>query len=159
MNFKNLLLFFIIPLSVYAQSSTLKFDIKYEITNNDYVMVSDTNNHVVGKATGNGSIMFSDGTQGIVKVFFIYDYQFGNGDFTEYYDIETSDGSKLTVQAKGKSIGASNGTAPLFTGIVQITGGSGKYEGVYGTGSVTGNRNEALNDGAKVKLSFNITTK
>ncbi|RPI17562.1 MAG: hypothetical protein EHM58_08810 [Ignavibacteriae bacterium] len=155
-----LFIFFLIPLSVFSQSKSLNFDLKYEVTSNDFLLVADTADHKMGKAEGIGSVIFNDGTQGTVKVYFIYDYVKGNGDFIEYYDITLSDGSLLTIQAKGQSIGASSdGTAPLFTGTVTITGGNGKYEGVYGTGSVSGNRNESLISGAKVKLSFNITTR
>jgi hypothetical protein len=132
---------------------------KYGITSNNYISVNDTNDHRIGKATGEGSVLFSDGTNAKVSVYFIYDYLKGNGDFTEYYDINLNDGSSLTVQAKGQSVGSSNGIAPLFTGNVTITGGSGKFEGVYGEGTMTGNRNEALIDGATVKLSFTIYVK
>jgi hypothetical protein len=156
----HFVLLFVIFSSVFSQSNSLKLDLKYEVTNNDFLFVADTTNHKMGKAEGNGSVIFSDGTQGIVKVYFIYDYMNGNGDFIEYYDITMNDGSQLTVQAKGQSIGASlGGKAPLFTGTANITGGSGKFEGVYGTGSVSGNRNESLMDGAKVKMSFTINTK
>jgi hypothetical protein len=132
---------------------------KYGITNNDYILVNDTNDHRIGKASGEGSVLFGDGVNAKVKVYFVYDYVRGNGNFTEYYDISFIDGSTLTVQAVGQAVGSSNGIAPLFTGSVSITGGSGKYEGVYGEGSMTGNRNEALNDGATVKLSFTINLK
>ena len=146
--------------TAFSQPNTLKFDLKYQITSNDFMMIDDTTDHKIGKAAGNGSIIFSDGAQGIVKVYFTYDYISGNGDFTEYYDITLNDdGSKLTVQAKGKSVGSSNGYAPLFTGTVIITGGSGRFESLYGEGSVSGNRNESLIDGAVVKMSFSISTR
>jgi hypothetical protein len=152
--------FFILlfPILSFAQPNTLKFDIKYEIISNDCLTVEDTANHFIGKAAGTGAVIFADGSQGTVKVFFIYDYINGNGNFTEYYDITMlADTSKLTVQAKGHSVGSSqDGSSPLFTGAVTITGGSGKFEGIYGTGSVTGNRNKSLEYGAKVKMSFNI---
>ncbi|HJY64983.1 MAG TPA: hypothetical protein VJ455_12570 [Ignavibacteria bacterium] len=147
-----------ISISVFSQTNTLKFDLKYEITTNDFITVNDTADHKIGRATGLGSVIFSDGTQGLVKVYFIYDYIKGNGDFTEYYDITLiGDTSKLTVQAKGESIGSSNGYAPLFTGTVTISGGSGKFEGLYGEGSCSGNRNESLITGAVVKMSFTIS--
>lgn len=153
------ILFVLLPLSVFSQSNTLKFDLKYEIISNDYLTINDTLNHKIGKAAGTGSVIFSDGTQGIVKVCFIYDYIGGNGDFTEYYDIKLTDGSELTVQAKGQSLGSKTDYAPIFTGKVTITGGSGIFEGKYGDGTCTGNRNESLTEGAKVKLSFTINIK
>jgi hypothetical protein len=145
---------------VFAQPNTLKFDLKYQITSNDYITVDDTTNHKMGKATGSGSVILSDGTQGVVKVYFVYDYINGNGDFTEYYDITLNgDGSKLTLQAKGKAVGSTEGYAPLFTGTVTLTGGSGRFEGLYGEGSVSGNRNESLVKGAVVKMSFSISAR
>ena len=153
------LIFGSISFNAFAQQNSLKLDLKYEITKNDFITVNDTTNHVLGFAEGSGSVIFNDGKQGTVSVYFVYDYLFGNGDFTEYYDIiRNDDGSKLTLQAKGKSVGSSNGYAPLFTGSVIITGGNGVYEGLYGEGSCTGNRNESLTDGAKVKMSFTIST-
>ena len=159
MKIKIIILFIAACMICFSQSRTLKFEMKYGITSNDYILVNDTNDHRIGKASGEGTVLFNDGTNAKVKVYFVYDYIKGNGNFTEYYDISFSDGSTLTVQAVGQSVGSSDGLTPLFTGNVSITGGNGKYEGIHGEGTMTGNRNEALNDGATVKLSFTINLK
>lgn len=142
-----------------AQQKGIKFDMKYQIISNDYLIINDTLNHKIGKAAGVGSAAFKDGATAEVKVYFIYDYNNGNGDFTEYYCLTFRDSSTLTLQAKGRSLGSTDESQPLFTAVVIITGATGVYSGVQGSGSMTGNRKSMIEPGAIVKLSFNISTK
>jgi hypothetical protein len=142
-----------------AQQKEIKFDMKYQIISNDYLVINDMTNHKIGKAAGVGSALMKDGSSAEVKVYFIYDYQNGNGDFTEYYCLTFPDNSTFTLQAKGKSIGSTDESQPLFTAVVTVTGGSGTYKDVQGTGSMTGNRRSTLEPGATVKLSFTINKK
>ena len=78
---KIFLLFFLIGSAsgLFSQTKDLKFDMKYQITSNDFLVVNDTLNHKIGKAEGSGSAAFSDESGASVKVFFIYDYTNGNG--------------------------------------------------------------------------------
>ncbi len=158
---KIFLLFFLIGLisGLFSQTKDLKFDMKYQITSNDFLVVNDTLNHKMGKAEGSGSAAFSDGSDAIVKVYFIYDYKNGNGDFIEYYNLTFKDGSSLIVKAKGRSLGSTDESMPLFTADVSVTGGTGVYEGARGTGSMSGNRKNILESGSTVKLSFLIQLK
>jgi len=144
-------------LNLSAQTKDLKFEMKYQIYSNDYLIVTDTINHKVGKAAGTGSVLFDDGSTALVKVFFIYDYINGNGDFIEYYCLTFPDSSTLTLQAKGKSFGSSDESMPLFTAQVNVTGCSGIYAGYKGSGNFTGNRRNVLENGSIVKLSFDIS--
>lgn len=146
-------------ISIYSQGKELKFDMKYQINNNDFTIINDSSDHKIGKATGNGSAMIKDGGSSEVKVYFIYDYIKGNGDFIEYYYMTFQDGSTLTIRAKGRSFGSTDESMLLFNAQVQITGGTGTYANISGSGSFSGNRKDALENGAIVKLSFNITTK
>jgi hypothetical protein len=156
-----LLLYFSFGLTVYlsSQPKDLKFDMKYQITSNDFLVVNDTLNHKIGKAEGSGSAAFSDESDASVKVYFIYDYTNGNGDFIEYYNLTFKDGSTLTVKAKGRSLGSTDESMPLFQADVSVTGGTGIYEGAKGTGSMSGNRKNILESGSTVKLSFLIRLK
>ena len=146
-------------LSVYSQGKELRLEMKYQINNNDFTIINDSSDHKIGKATGNGSALIKDGGSAEVKVYFIYDYVKGNGDFIEYYNMTFQDGSTLTIRAKGRSFGSTDESMPLFNAQVQITGGTGTYANVSGSGSFSGNRKDALENGAVVKLSFNIATK
>ena len=100
-----------------------------------------------------------DGTNASVKVFFVYDYTGGNGNFTEYDVLTFADSSTITVQAIGQSMGSFRGKDPLFSAVVTVIGGTGVYDSITGDGSMTGNRSEALKDGVQVKLSFTINIK
>lgn len=140
---------------LFPQTKEIKFDMKYQIISNDFLVVNDTLNHRIGKAAGFGSAALKDGSSAEVKVFFIYDYINGNGDFIEYYELTFKDGSALTVKAKGRSLGSStDGSMPLFQADVTVTGGTGVYAGAKGTGLMSGNRQNILKIGSVVKLSF-----
>jgi hypothetical protein len=157
---KKLILFLLFAVmltgNVFSQLRELKFDMKYQIISNDFLIINDTLDHKIGKAAGVGSAAFKDGSSAQVKVFFIYDYIKGNGDFIEYYDLTFLDGSTLTIRAKGRSFGSTDESMPLFTAQVNLTGGTGIYAGYSGTGSMSGNRKNILDNGAVVKLSFDI---
>lgn len=142
-----------------AQQKNLKFDMKYQILTNDFLVVNDSLDHKMGVASGSGSVSMKDGTTAGVKVFFNYDYTSGNGYFTEYYILTFADSSKMTIQAQGKSMGSVEGKDPLFTADVSVTDGTGIYAGAQGSGSMTGNRRDELKQGTVVKLSFNIRLK
>jgi hypothetical protein len=152
-------LFIFVCSNIYSQGKELKFDMKYQINNNDFTIINDSTDHKIGKATGDGSMSLKDGTSAVVKVYFIYDYVKGNGDFIEYYYITFTDGSTLTIRAQGRSFGSTDESMPLFNAQVKITGGTGTYANVSGSGSFSGNRKNALENGAIVKLSFNISLK
>jgi hypothetical protein len=140
----------------FSQPKDLKFDMKYQIISNDFLVINDSLNHKIGKAAGIGSAAFKDGSNAEVKIFFVYDYVNGNGDFIEYYLLTFPDKSTLTIQAKGRSFGSSDESMPLFTAQVNVTGGSGVYEHFKGTGGMSGNRKNILDSGSIVKLSFDI---
>jgi hypothetical protein len=152
-------LFTILWIDVQAQSRELKFDMKYQIISNDFLIINDSTNHKIGKAAGTGSALLKDGTSAEARIYFIYDYVNGNGDFIEYYYLTFQDGSTLTVRAKGRSFGSTDESMPLFNADVNITGGTGVYANKSGSGSFSGNRKNILENGAIVKLSFNISLK
>ncbi len=142
-----------------AQPRTLKFDMKYQVQKNDMVIVNDSTHHRMGLATGTGNALLADGTNAGVRVFFIYDYISGNGNFTEYDVLTFPDSSTITVQSVGQSMGSFRGKDPLFSAVVTVIAGTGVYDGLTGDGSMTGNRQEALKDGVVVKLSFTVNLK
>jgi hypothetical protein len=142
-----------------AQPNTLKFDMKYQVQKNDFVIVNDSLHHRMGLATGSGNALLLDGSNASVKVYFIYDYTGGNGNFAEYDVLMFQDSSTITLQSLGQSIGSVKGKDPLFSAVVTVTGGTGVYDGVTGDGSMSGNRDEALKDGVVVKLSFTVNLK
>ena len=142
-----------------AQQRNLKFDMRYQVISNNFLIVNDSTDHKMGSAAGSGIAMMKDGTNAEVKIFFIYDYTSGNGNFTEYYIMTFPDGSKITIKAEGQSLGSFEGTDPLFTATVNVMEGTGIYSGVQGYGSMTGNRRDELKSGTVVKLSFDVTLK
>ena len=162
MKIKIGLILFILVISfnyLAAQSKTLKFDMRYQVSKNDVAIVNDSLHHRMGLATGSGNALFADGTNAAVSVFFVYDYTSGNGSFIEYDILTFPDNSTITVQSLGQSMGSFQGKDPLFSATVSVIGGTGSYNGAAGDGSMTGNRQEALKDGVTVKLSFTINLK
>lgn len=143
---------------LYSQQNTLKLDMKYTVKTNVYDLIPDVPNHKLGLATGTGSAMLKDGQSALVSASFIYDYINGSGEFDEYYTLTFQDNSSLIIEAQGKSTDIVVEGSPLFNATVEIVGGTGTYNGIKGSGKFTGSRNEVLEEGAIIKLSFEIVT-
>ena len=144
-------------ISGYGQTENLNFALKYNIKNNYYETVSSTTNHKMGVAKGNGIALMKTGLTVNVDIFFIYDYINGAGTFIENYVMNFSDSSKITLKAIGISYGSESD--PLFTANVTITGGTGEFTGIKGSGKLTGDRRQELVENAVVKMDFEIEYK
>lgn len=141
---------------LYPQDNTMRFDLKYEVKTNVFEVIPDVPNHKIGLASGTGSAMLKDGQSALVSSVFNYDYINGSGEFDEYYTLTFQDGSSLIIEAQGKSTDLAVEGSPIFNATVEITGGTGIYSGIKGSGKFTGTRNEVLETGAMIKLSFEL---
>lgn len=139
------------------QNINLKFSIKYQITQNNFLEVPDNPNHRIGTASGTGIALFNDSISVTVNSYFIYDYTEGNGQFTDYYVFTFENGSSFTVQAQGTSQGSGpNASNPLFQASTIITAGTGDFLNFMASGVMSGNRNTMVENNAVVKLSFDM---
>lgn len=158
----TLFLLFFLGSSVYSQTYqlhqlSLKFSLKYQITQSSYIEVPDVPNHRLGTAIGTGVALFNDSLSVPVKSYFTYDYVEGNGSFTDYYVFTFDNGSTFTIQAQGVAQGAGpNSSNPLFQANTIVTAGTGDFINFKGAGIMTGNRNSMVENSAVVKLSFDM---
>jgi hypothetical protein len=143
--------------SGYGQSENLKFALRYSIKNNYFESVNSATNHKMGVAKGTGIALLKSGTTINVDVFFIYDYINGAGTFIENYVLNFSNNSKITIRADGISYGSESD--PLFTATLTITGGTGEYTGIKGSGKLNGDRRQALKENTIVNMDFDIDYK
>jgi hypothetical protein len=153
----SLTIFVLICSKSFAQTTKINFGIKYQIKSLNYEYVDDVQNHKMGVAQGTGFAYMKDGSYANVSVSFIFDYIDGAGSFIENYVILFSDSSKISIKAEGNSFG--NETDPLFSAKVTIMYGTGIYEGIKGSGKMSGNRRSQLDDKATVNLSFDLEYK
>lgn len=82
------------------------------------------------------------------------DYINGSGPFDGFITITFADNTQLAVVADGDALVTDSGTTD-FTGRINTIGGTGKYQGVKGIGTMRGSRSGEL--GAPVSLSFRLT--
>ncbi len=84
------------------------------------------------------------------------DYIEGSGGFGGFITVTRSDGTKLAFRADGNAMSPPvAGTEDThFAGSLEVIGGSGKYKGATGIGTMTGVRKAAL--GSPVKLTFDL---
>jgi hypothetical protein len=139
------------------QVLSLKFSLKYQITQSSFIEIPDIPNHRLGTAIGTGVALFNDSLSVPVKSYFIYDYVDGNGTFTDYYVFTFNNGSSFTVQAQGVAQGSGpNGGNPLFQANTYVTAGTGDFVNFKAVGTMSGNRNSMVENSALVKLSFDM---
>jgi hypothetical protein len=86
------------------------------------------------------------------------DYLNGAGTFSVYNNLTLSDGSVLWFKSEGKT--TMKGTTSTFDGKVTVLpGGTGRFAGAKGEGTVTGARPDQLIEGANLynDVTINIT--
>lgn len=85
------------------------------------------------------------------------DYVDGSGPFGGFVTITHANGMQLALDVAGE---ASSPPGPgtkdaTFTGTVRVIGGSGRFAGATGQGTMTGSRTSSL--GGAVRLTFTVT--
>ena len=96
------------------------------------------------------------GAPATVDLSALVNYENGTGPFTFATTFTLVDGSTLAVWCEGKSVKDAAGTSH-FTGPLIVIGGSGKYSGATGAGSVVGSRSGTL--GSPVVLTYRLVLK
>ena len=92
-----------------------------------------------------------------VKFLGSVDYIDGSGPFGGFVTITRTDGTKLALQVAGEATSPPGpGTKDAtFSGAVQVIGGTGKFAGATGSGTMAGSRTAAL--GGAVQLTFVVS--
>lgn len=135
-----------------AQIKDLNFKLTHQIIETQAYDIGDIVGHSIGVAKGTGLGYFEDEGVAVLTAFFIFDYTNGSGNFDGYYAIEMADGSEITMYADGKSIEYTDEKKTIFTADIKFLNGTGKYSGITGSGQMTGQRKNRVEEGAPVFL-------
>jgi hypothetical protein len=122
---------------IQAGAETLKFKSYTYVTKAESFPVGDVDGHTVGFTTRRAFLVFENGEVATQKSVSTSDAIKGSGASLTYQNITFSDGSTIII----KAVGAVTGTAPgAYTSIKmtrEIIKGTGRFEGIKGTGSTT----------------------
>jgi hypothetical protein len=106
--------------------------------------VGDVPGHVVGFSDTPGLVFMTKGPAsgeiGMRKAITYFDSVKGKGPFTGYYVYTFSDGSTMSTKAIGTSTPVDGGKRAAFDGTFEVTGGTGRFEGMKGKGTFKGER-------------------
>jgi len=140
-----------------ARAETLKGRNVYHITKAEAIEVGDVPGHVVGIAECRGLTFFEDGEIAIVSGLFTFDYTNGSGTHEAYFLYTFEDGSTLVSRPKGTTRAIQGGKYSVFEGMQTYIRGSGRFEGIKGSGSYTGKRVAPVAAGADCYRDFTGT--
>ena len=118
-------------------AETLNFKAYTYVTKAERVSVGDVDGHNVGFSIRRAFLVFENGEVATQISVITSDAIKGSGDSLQYSTITFSDGSTIII----KAVGTVTGTDPMvYTSIKmtrEIIKGTGRFEGIKGTGSTT----------------------
>jgi hypothetical protein len=104
------------------------------------VEVGDVPGHFLGVAQSSGLTSLESGEVGVYKQHTTFDYINGNGPHQGYSSVNFEDGSATFSKFEGTTKEAEDGKSSLFEGTYTYIRGTGRFEGIEGSGSYTGKR-------------------
>ena len=117
--------------------TTLKFKSYTYVTKAESFPVGDVDGHTVGYTTRRAFLVFENGEVATQKSVSTSDAIKGSGASLTYQNITFSDGSTIII----KAVGTVTGTGPMVYQSIKMTReiikGTGRFEGIKGTGSTT----------------------
>jgi hypothetical protein len=131
---------------------TLSFRIVSHVTSVQSLDIGDVDGHAASLARFSGLAFFRDGTVGVVSFASVSDYTKGAGSFTLYPIVTCEDGSVLWIKSVGT--GTVDGEKTRFVGTLTVVGGTGRFEGATGEGTLTGTRYTPLFVGADLVSDY-----
>ncbi|MFQ5796558.1 MAG: hypothetical protein ACE5JP_16115 [Candidatus Bipolaricaulia bacterium] len=143
-----------------AETLPVKGRIVQHMTKIEVIEVGDVPGHVVGVMESKGLVFMEDGEIGLYSHVLTFDYTNGSGPFQGYSLITYEDGSIQVSKAQGSSTVAQAGAfgvITLFEGTFEWIMGTGRYEGIQGSGSFSGKRLAPLAVGADTYLDLTGT--
>jgi len=144
--------------SSYARADeTLKFRAIAHATSVQSQDVGDVDGHLISVGRFSGIASFPDGAVGTTYFVFVTDYIKSSGTFSTHNNLTLNDGSVLWYKLNGTT--KVEQTISRSQGTVTVVGGTGKYEGAKGDGTITGVRVPGLATGVDRYDDFVINVK
>jgi hypothetical protein len=134
---------------------TLTFRLVTHVTAVHSLDVGDVSGHAASLARFSGLAFLPGGAVGTVSFVSASDYTNGAGAFTLYPIITFDDGAVLWLRSVGT--GTVDGQRTRFVGTLTVVGGTGRFEGAKGDGTLTGTRYTHLSVGADLVSDYTVT--
>jgi len=131
---------------------TLKFRMITHVTSAQSLDIGDVEGHTASLARFSGLAFFPDDKVGTVFFTSLTDYTKGAGAFTLYPILTFDDDSVLWLKSVGT--GKVDGTKTHFVGTLTVLGGTGRFAGAKGDGTLTGTRYTPLSVGADLVSDY-----
>ncbi len=135
---------------------TLRFRMVTHVTTAQSLEVGDVEGHTVSVARFSGLAFFADEVA-TVSFASTTDYINGEGEFVLYPIVVFDDRATLCIKSCGT--GKVEGTKTKFVGTLTVLGGSGRFAGAKGEGTLTGIRYTPLSVGADLVSEYVVTLK
>ena len=128
---------FVLGSVIQVGAETLKFKAYTYVTKAERAPVGDVDGHTVGFSIRKAFIVFENGEVATQTSVITSDAIKGSGDSLQYSTITFSDGSTIIIKAQTRFIGTAPG-APTSSKLTrEIIKGTGRFEGIKGTGTST----------------------
>ena len=123
----------------------------------EVVEVGDVPGHFIGVAQSSGLTSLESGEVGAYTQHVTFDYINGNGKHQGYSSTTFEDGSTAFSSFEGTTKEVEGGKSSLFEGTSTYIRGTGRFEGIEGSGPYTGKRITPLASGADCYSDFTGT--
>jgi hypothetical protein len=120
-----------------AMAETLSYKFFLPVTQREMIPIGDVEGHGVGFLVRQGAVFLENGEMAWAKSVVLFDMIKGAGPFDQYSTLTFQDGSTIITRTKGTAEATPTGvsTAAKWTG--EIIKGTGRFEGIKGTGTST----------------------
>jgi hypothetical protein len=122
----------------------------------EYIPVADVDKHVVGTFERRGVALFENGEIATYHTIGTFDVVDSNGPFQGYSTMTYKDGS-TTIDKYDATMTKESGKMPTFKGKSEYIKGTGKYEGIKGTITFTGEYLTPYNEKTKGDIIINAS--
>ena len=131
------ILSFVLAAVIQAGAETLKFKAYTYVTKAERAPVGDVDGHTVGFAVRRAFIVFENGEVATQISVSTTDTIKGSGPSLTYQTITFSDGSTIIIKAQSAVTGTAPGAPTAAKLTREIIKGTGRFEGIKGTGTST----------------------
>jgi hypothetical protein len=129
---------FVLSSVIQAGAETLKGRLAQTVTKNETISVNDEEGHVLGLQIQEGLAFFENGEIAKLRNHNVYDLIPGKGGQAIIYNIFTfEDGSTVVSRAQRLMVTDISGNISAMV-TIELIKGTGRFEGIKGTGSATG---------------------
>ena len=143
-------------IAIQAGAETVKGRYVYHFFKVERIEVGDVPGHLIGVADGRGLVSSDTGEVATQLTKLLFDYTNGSGPFQAYNLITYEDGSTKISKVQGRTTAQASGVS-TFEGTYTFIKGTGRFEGIQGTGSFTGKRTAPLTPGGPAECYLDFT--